>query len=75
MFHDGWWFFGMHGLWWLFWIFVIVLFFAALEPIPRRVRRLSSLEDACAERLLDHSASVHNARLNAPGSRKMRASR
>ena len=47
MYHEGWWFFGMHGLWWLFWIMLVVLFFSLLDPIPRgesRRRRASPLE-------------------------------
>lgn len=47
MFHDGWGFFGMHVLWWLFWIVVLVLFFSLLTPIPRneaRRHRLTPLE-------------------------------
>jgi len=35
MFHDGWGFFGMHALWWLFWIVLLVGFFSLLTPIPR----------------------------------------
>ena len=47
MFHDGWGFFGMHVLWWLFWIIVLVQFFSLLTPIPRneaRRQRLTPLE-------------------------------
>jgi putative membrane protein len=47
MYHDGWWFLGMHGLWWLFWIFLIVLFFSLIEPTSRgeaRRRRTTPLE-------------------------------
>ncbi len=47
MFHDGWGFFGMHALWWLFWIIVLVLFFSVLTPVPRneaRRRRETPLE-------------------------------
>ena len=47
MYHDGWWFFGMHALWWAFWILVFVVLFRFLEPIPRseaRRRRATPLE-------------------------------
>lgn len=47
MYHDGWWFFGMHALWWVFWILVLGLLFGLLEPIPRsaaRRRRATPLE-------------------------------
>ena len=39
MFHDGWGFFGMHALWWLFWVIVLVLFFSLLTPVPRNEAR------------------------------------
>ena len=39
MFHDGWGFFGMHALWWLFWIVVLVLFFSVLTPVHRNEAR------------------------------------
>lgn len=29
-------FWGMHIFWWLFWIAVMVVFFSALSPTPRR---------------------------------------
>jgi len=32
MWHDGWFFWGMHGLWWLFWIALLVVFFVWLRP-------------------------------------------
>jgi putative membrane protein len=38
MFHNGW-FFGMHLIWWLFWIILIVLFFSLLSPLRRRTAR------------------------------------
>jgi putative membrane protein len=47
MFHDGWGFFGMHALWWLFWIILLVSFFSLLTPVPRdeaRRRRQTPLE-------------------------------
>jgi putative membrane protein len=36
MWHDGWWFFGMHYFWWLFWIVVIFLLFWMFRSIPAR---------------------------------------
>lgn len=41
--YMGWSFIGMHALWWLFWIALIVAFFALIEPVPRG-RRASPLE-------------------------------
>lgn len=42
--YVGWDFMGMHALWWLFWIALIVVFFALIEPVPRSRRRESPLE-------------------------------
>ncbi|MBI3345023.1 MAG: SHOCT domain-containing protein [Gammaproteobacteria bacterium] len=42
--YVGWGFMGMHALWWLFWIALIVVFFALIEPVPRSRRRVSPLE-------------------------------
>jgi putative membrane protein len=39
MFHDGWGFFGMHVLWWVFWIILAVAFFALVTPVPRSEAR------------------------------------
>ena len=39
MFHfydSGWWGFGMHLFWWIFWIVMIVAFFSLLTPVSRR---------------------------------------
>lgn len=44
MYYDGWSFWGMHLFWWLFWIVLIVAFFALIEPVPRRRRRETPLE-------------------------------
>ncbi len=35
--------FGMHMLWWLFWILLLVLFFSFLTPVPRKKARLNRL--------------------------------
>lgn len=32
--YMGWSFIGMHALWWLFWVALIVVFFALIEPVP-----------------------------------------
>lgn len=32
---DGGWFWGMHILWWIFWILIIVTFFGLATPVPR----------------------------------------
>jgi len=44
MHYDGWGFWGMHIFWWLFWIALIVVFFALIEPVPRGRRRDTPLE-------------------------------
>lgn len=50
MFHyydSGWWGFGMHLFWWIFWILLFVSFFSFLTPVPRRkahLHRLTPLE-------------------------------
>ena len=44
MHFDGWGFWGMHFFWWLFWIVLIVGFFALIEPVPRGRQRLTPLE-------------------------------
>ncbi len=44
MHYDGWSFWGMHLFWWLFWIALIVAFFALIEPVPRGRRRETPLE-------------------------------
>lgn len=41
---DGGWFWGMHVLWWLFWIGLIVAFFSLLTPVPRRRTRETPLQ-------------------------------
>jgi putative membrane protein len=43
----GWTFWGMHLLWWLFWVVMLVAFFSLLTPVPRAQRqreRLTPLE-------------------------------
>lgn len=30
------WGFGMHLFWWIFWLVLIIAFFAILTPVPRR---------------------------------------
>lgn len=32
----NWGFFGMSFLWWIFWVILIVAFFAMVTPVPRR---------------------------------------
>lgn len=44
MHYDGWGFWGMHFFWWLFWIVLIVVFFALIEPVPRGRRSQTPLE-------------------------------
>ena len=34
-----WWFLGMHGMWWLFWLLVIIGFAALFTPVPRQDAR------------------------------------
>ncbi len=40
----GYWF-GMNLVWWIFWVCVIVAFFAFLTPVPRRTVRLGPPAD------------------------------
>lgn len=42
-FNDGW-FWGMHLFWWLFWVFLIVLFFGLITPVPRSKARETPLQ-------------------------------
>lgn len=40
MFHEtGGLFFGMHFLWWMFWLFLIGTAFALVTPVPRHLTR------------------------------------
>ncbi len=41
MFHmyEGYHFFGMHLLWWAFWIIFISILFGAFEPVRRNRRK------------------------------------
>jgi putative membrane protein len=39
MYWWGWTFAGMSFLWWLFWVILIVAFFALATPVPRRQAR------------------------------------
>ena len=38
--YDGWWFWGMHLFWWLFWVVLIILFFSLLTPESKKRARL-----------------------------------
>ena len=42
MFYDSGWF-GMHMLWWLFWILLLTSFFSFVTPVPRKKARLNRL--------------------------------
>jgi len=45
MWDNGWWFGGMHLLWWIFWVILIVLLFSIVMPRHRRtIRRETPLE-------------------------------
>jgi len=35
--------FGMHMLWWFFWILLLVSFFSFVTPVPRKKARLNRL--------------------------------
>lgn len=37
-FYNGYHYFGMHMIWWLFWIAFIVVIFGAYEPVRRNRR-------------------------------------
>lgn len=41
---EGGWFFGMHVLWWLFWVVLIALFFGLLQPVRRGRARETPLQ-------------------------------
>ena len=41
---DGWIWFGMHLIWWAFWILLISLFFSLVTPVPRSKARETPLE-------------------------------
>ena len=42
--YGGGWFWGMHILWWLFWIAIIAIFFSLARPVPRHKGRETPLE-------------------------------
>ena len=44
MFQDGFWFFGMHALWWVFWLIVIIFLIAFVMPGRNRRARETPLE-------------------------------
>ncbi len=39
---DGWWFFGMHAFWWLFWVALLIVFFTLLTHVRRGLERSRS---------------------------------
>ena len=41
---DGGWFWGMHFLWWIFWILIIAFFVCGLTPVPRNKVRETPLQ-------------------------------
>jgi hypothetical protein len=41
--YDGYHFFGMHMLWWFFWIVFIGVIFGAYEPVRRNRRGIDSI--------------------------------
>jgi putative membrane protein len=41
---DGGWFWGMHMLWWLFWIVLITGAFGVFTPVPRHRARETPLQ-------------------------------
>ncbi|HRH44270.1 MAG TPA: SHOCT domain-containing protein [Pyrinomonadaceae bacterium] len=45
MMYDGYHFFGMHLLWWFFWIVLVVTLFGWFDTVPkRRIRKDSPLD-------------------------------
>ncbi len=47
MYYDGWFFWGMHGFWWLFWLVLLAVFFGLVMLTPatkERFRRETPLE-------------------------------
>lgn len=43
MFYDGYHFFGMHMIWWFFWIAFIWVIFGMYEPVRRSNRTKSDV--------------------------------
>lgn len=43
MYGDGL-FWGMHLLWWVFWVVLIIVFFSLLTPVPRHKLRETPIE-------------------------------
>ena len=44
-------FLGMHLLWWVFWVFLLVVMFGWFEPVPKRRIRKDSPFDILQKRL------------------------
>lgn len=43
--NNEWHYFGMHGIWWLFWIVILIIIFLVLRPsLISKKRKDSSLE-------------------------------
>jgi len=42
MHSGGWWFFGMHAFWWLFWAVLLIGLFTLLTPVRRGRERSHS---------------------------------
>ncbi len=42
--HVGWSFWGMHFIWWLFWVSLIVMIFTPITPVSISRRRETPLE-------------------------------
>ncbi len=52
-FYDGYHFFGMHMVWWFFWILFIGIVFGAYEPVRRnRGQRIAEVTPQCPDRPL-----------------------
>ena len=45
MFYDGYHFWGMHLIWWIFWLLFIFAIFGWFEPVPKkRIKKDSPLD-------------------------------
>lgn len=45
MFYDGYHFWGMHMMWWFFWVLFLFTIFGWFEPVPKRkIKRDSPLD-------------------------------
>lgn len=58
MFHDGYWFFGMHSLWWVFWVVLIVVAVYAVSSGFRRDQKTESAREILDRRYANGEIST-----------------